>query len=61
MVRSIVGTILDVGLKKTTLKDLNNIINKSNRVYAGSSAPAHGLFLTAIKYPEKYITHENKI
>ena len=61
MVRSIIGTILDVGLKKTTLKDLNNIINKSNRVYAGSSVPAHGLFLTGIKYPEKYITHENKI
>ena len=61
MVRSIIGTILDIGLKKTTLKDLNNIIKKSNRVYAGPSAPAHGLFLTGIKYPEKYITHENKI
>ena len=61
MVRSIIGTILDIGLKRTTLKDLNNIIKKSNRIYAGPSAPAHGLFLTGIKYPEKYITHENKI
>ena len=61
MVRSIIGTILDIGLERTTLKDLNNIIKKSNRVYAGPSAPAHGLFLTGIKYPEKYITHENKI
>ena len=61
MVRSIIGTILDIGLKKTSLKDLNNIIKKSNRIYAGPSAPAHGLFLTAIKYPENYITHENKI
>jgi tRNA pseudouridine38-40 synthase len=61
MVRSIIGTILDIGLERTTLKDLNNIIKKSNRVYAGPSAPSHGLFLTGIKYPEKYITHENKI
>tara|TARA_S200000501_G_scaffold349660_1_gene365959 strand:- start:1573 stop:2331 length:759 start_codon:yes stop_codon:yes gene_type:complete len=61
MVRSLIGTILDIGLKKTTLNDLKNIIKKSNRVYAGPSAPAHGLFLTGIKYPEKYITHENKI
>jgi tRNA pseudouridine38-40 synthase len=61
MVRSIIGTILDIGLKKTSLKDLNNIIKKSNRIYAGPSAPAHGLFLTGIKYPENYIVHENKI
>ena len=61
MVRSIIGTILDIGLKKTSLKDLNNIIKKSNRIYAGPSAPAHGLFLTGIKYPENYIAYENKI
>ena len=61
MVRSIIGTILDIGLKKTSLKDLNNIIKKSNRIYAGPSAPAHGLFLTGIKYPENYLTHESKI
>jgi tRNA pseudouridine38-40 synthase len=61
MVRSIIGTILDIGLKKTSLKDLSNIIKKSNRIYAGPSAPAHGLFLTGIKYPENYIVHENKI
>ena len=61
MVRSIIGTILDIGLKKTSLNDLNNIIKKSNRIYAGPSAPAHGLFLTGIKYPENYIAHENKI
>jgi tRNA pseudouridine38-40 synthase len=61
MVRSIIGTLLDIGLKKTSLKDLNNIIKKSNRIYAGPSAPAHGLFLTGIKYPENYIVHENKI
>ena len=61
MVRSIIGTLLYIGLKKTSLKDLNNIIKKSNRIYAGPSAPAHGLFLTGIKYPENYIVHENKI
>ena len=27
-------------------------INKSNRIYAGPSVPAHGLFLTKVEYPE---------
>ena len=52
MVRSIIGTILDVGLLKTSIKDFSDIIKKTNRIYAGPSAPAHALFLTKIEYPE---------
>ena len=53
MVRAIVGTLLDVGFGKTSLEDFHEIINKKSRVNAGSSAPANGLYLTRVIYPEE--------
>lgn len=52
MVRAIVGTLMMVGRHKITLEDLKKIIENKNRNDAGTSAPAHALFLTDIKYPE---------
>ena len=53
MVRAIVGTLLDVGFEKISLDELHGIIKSKNRVNAGASAPAHGLFLTKIEYPQE--------
>jgi len=53
MVRAIVGTLLDIGRKKVSLEDFNNIIKSRNRSEAGYSVPGHGLFLYKIDYPEK--------
>ena len=50
MVRAIVGTLVNVGLKKTTLTEFIEIIESRDRGKAGFSVPAHGLFLTKIKY-----------
>jgi tRNA pseudouridine38-40 synthase len=50
MVRSIVGTLVNVGLHKITLDDFNSIIVDKNRDKAGFSVPAHGLYLTEIEY-----------
>ena len=50
MVRAIVGTLLDVGLGKISIKDFKQIIESKNRANAGLSVPAKGLFLTHIKY-----------
>jgi tRNA pseudouridine38-40 synthase len=50
MVRSIVGTLVNVGLNKITLDDFNTIIVNKNRDKAGFSVPAHGLYLTEIEY-----------
>jgi len=50
MVRSIVGTMLDVNSGKISLTDFSKIIESKNRSNAGKSAPAEGLFLTAINY-----------
>lgn len=50
MVRSIVGTLVNIGLHKITLADFTAIIESKNRDKAGFSVPAHGLYLTKIEY-----------
>ena len=50
MVRSIVGTLINVGLHKITLDDFTKIIESKSRKKAGFSVPAHGLYLTKIEY-----------
>ena len=52
MVRSVVGTMVDVGYGKKSLEEFEQIILAKNRSKAGFSAPARGLFLTAIDYPD---------
>jgi tRNA pseudouridine38-40 synthase len=54
MVRSIVGTLINIGLHKINLNDFESIIESKNRDKAGFSVPAHGLYLTKIEYD--YIT-----
>lgn len=51
MVRAIVGTLLDVGIGKSTLDDVKAIINSKDRSKAGTSVPAKALYLTKISYP----------
>jgi tRNA pseudouridine38-40 synthase len=50
MVRAIVGTLVNIGLRKISLTDFENIIASKSREKAGFSVPAHGLYLTEIKY-----------
>ena len=52
MVRAIVGTLLDVGRGKLTVEDFRRIIEQKDRCRAGTSAPAEGLFLADITYPD---------
>jgi tRNA pseudouridine38-40 synthase len=51
MVRSIVGTLVNIGLHKINLNDFIAIIESKSREKAGFSVPAHGLYLTKIEYP----------
>ncbi len=53
MVRSIVGTMLDIGQNKLNLADLDKIILSKDRKMAGRSVPAHGLFLLKVNYPKE--------
>ncbi len=50
MVRNIVGTLLDVGLGRTSLKEFERIFHSLDRRQAGMTAPARGLFLMKVDY-----------
>lgn len=50
MVRSITGTLLDVGLGKITIEDFCKIIESKDRSSAGVSVPAKALFLHKLSY-----------
>jgi tRNA pseudouridine38-40 synthase len=53
MVRAIVGTMVDIGFGKLNLREFEEIILTRDRCKAGKSAPAKGLFLVDIEYPEE--------
>jgi tRNA pseudouridine38-40 synthase len=56
MVRAIVGTMVEIGFGKMELKEFEEIILAKDRCKAGKSAPAKGLFLVDIEYPEEIFT-----
>jgi tRNA pseudouridine38-40 synthase len=51
MVRSIVGTLVEVGLGKKRAGDLTGIVRGRDRSAAGNVAPPHGLCLWSVAYP----------
>lgn len=53
MVRAIVGTLLEVGRHKMDLQEFREVLESRDRAKAGRSAPAQGLFLVKVEYPEK--------
>ena len=52
MVRAIVGTLIETGRGKHTFNDFREIVESRDRGKAGLSAPANGLFLEEVVYPE---------
>ena len=52
MVRAVVGTLFGIGRGKMKKEQFAEVITQHNRCAAGDSAPAEGLFLTHIEYPE---------
>jgi len=52
MVRAIVGTLIEVGLKKISIDDFRSILQSRDRSKAGYSVPAHGLYLEKVYYPK---------
>jgi len=53
MVRAIVGTLVELGKGKITLRQFKDIVAKLDRGAAGVSAPAKGLYLTEVDYLER--------
>ncbi|MBR1798573.1 MAG: tRNA pseudouridine(38-40) synthase TruA [Bacteroidales bacterium] len=50
MVRSVTGTLLDVGRGKLSIDGLREIVERKDRCAAGVSMPAQGLFLCKVEY-----------
>lgn len=50
MVRSIVGTLVEIGLDKRLPDNLRMILNSRDRSAAGKTAPPQGLFLVRVDY-----------
>lgn len=57
MVRSIVGTLFDVGRGRITPQDFEGKLAAMDRSLSGTSAPSEGLFLEEITYPGAIFIH----
>ncbi|MCD8102521.1 MAG: tRNA pseudouridine(38-40) synthase TruA [Alistipes sp.] len=53
MVRSITGTLVDVGKGKTSADGFRDALRAKDLSRAGTMAPAAGLFLSNIRYPDE--------
>ena len=51
MVRAIVGTLLEIGVKGKPILYIQEVLESKCRSKAGVSVPAHGLYLTRVIYP----------
>lgn len=54
MARAIAGTLLDVSSGKISPDDIPEILLSKDRSRAGATAPACGLFMTKVIYPDKF-------
>ena len=50
MVRTIVGTLAEVGLGRRPVGDMRRVLGSLRRDQAGPTAPAHGLVLVSVNY-----------
>ncbi len=53
MVRAIVGTMLEIGRGKLSIDQMEKLIQARSRHLSTFTAPANGLFLIDIKYPQE--------
>jgi len=50
MVRSIIGTLVEIGKGRMKAAEIRKVLNSKDRKEAGPTAPAQGLFLKEVKY-----------
>lgn len=60
MVRSVVGTLFEVGRGKLTVEGFCGVIEAKDRCKAGTSMPANALFLVDVGYPEEIFEYNLK-
>ena len=52
MCRILAGTLIEVGLRKRQACEMEKILQGHDRTLAGQTAPAYGLTLLEVRYPE---------
>jgi len=60
MVRTIVGTLLRIGNSQRPASNMADVIQSMDRGTAGSTAPAHGLYLVQVDYPQELLIAANE-
>lgn len=53
-VRRMVGTLLLVGQGRMTIEAFREIVQRAEKTHPGTAAPAHGLCLVRVRYPEMF-------
>ena len=53
MVRILVGTLVEVGAGRMRPEEMSVVLQSGNRSLAGDTAPAKGLFLYKVHYPDE--------
>lgn len=56
MVRRIVGTLVQVGLHKRSVESVQELLSEPGKHRCGTTAPANGLILERVFYPEEVLT-----
>lgn len=54
MVRNIVGTLMEIGMQRQTVAWAGQLLAGKDRNLAARTAPAHGLYLAGVYYPEAF-------
>ena len=60
MVRNIIGTLLDVNVKKFKPSHVADIIKSRDRKNAGKKVSSKGLYLMNVEYPKRYKVSNTK-
>lgn len=58
-VRTMVGTLLEVGARRTEPQEMHRLLESGERLQAGPTAPACGLCLVRVNYPSSRKSDEN--
>lgn len=59
MVRNIAGTLIEIGCGKRQLNWFTQVLNAKDRKQGGITAPAQGLYLVGVGYPNEFVLPSN--